>query len=170
MIKQDTSNTAQAMWIGIGSLFSFLFSIVSAVILSRYLTKDAYGTYKQVMYVYTTLLSVFTLGLPLAYSYFLPRVSMGEGRTLTNKLNRVFLVLGGVFALVLFFGADIIADILKNPSLEKIIKIKSGLHLPIIQNSNNITLFSSNVSEGGNDIQIRDVNDYYINCLNRMVF
>lgn len=113
------------MWIGIGSLFSFLFSIVSAAILSRYLTKDAYGTYKQVMYVYTTLLSVFTLGLPLAYSYFLPRVSMGEGRTLTNKLNRVFFVLGGVFALVLFFGADIIADILKNPSLEKNIRIFS---------------------------------------------
>lgn len=124
-MKQDTSNTAQAMWIGIGSLFSFLFSIVSAAILSRYLTKDAYGTYKQVMYVYTTLLSVFTLGLPLAYSYFLPRVSMGEGRTLTNKLNRVFFVLGGVFALVLFFGADIIADILKNPSLEKNIRIFS---------------------------------------------
>ena len=125
MMKQDTSNTAQAMWIGIGSLFSFLFSIVSAAILSRYLTKDAYGTYKQVMYVYTTLLSVFTLGLPLAYSYFLPRVSMGEGRTLTNKLNRVFFVLGGVFALVLFFGADIIADILKNPSLENNIRIFS---------------------------------------------
>lgn len=124
-MKQDTSNTAQAMWIGIGSLFSFLFSIVSAAILSRYLTKDAYGTYKQVMYVYTTLLSVFTLGLPLAYSYFLPRVSMGEGRMLANKLNRVFFVLGGVFALVLFFGADIIADILKNPSLAKNIRIFS---------------------------------------------
>lgn len=124
-MKQDTSNTAQAMWIGIGSLFSFLFSIVSAAVLSRYLTKDAYGTYKQVMYVYTTLLSVFTLGLPLAYSFFLPRVSMGEGRTLANKVNRVFFVLGGVFALVLFFGADIIADILKNPSLAKNIRIFS---------------------------------------------
>lgn len=124
-MKQDTSNTAQAMWIGIGSLFSFLFSIVSAAILSRYLTKDAYGTYKQVMYVYTTLLSVFTLGLPLAYSYFLPRVTVGEGRTLTNKLNRVFYILGAAFAIVLFFGADVIAGILKNPSLAVNIRIFS---------------------------------------------
>ena len=66
MSKQSTSNTAQAMWIGIGSLFSFLFAIVSSAILSRYLTKTEYGTYKQVLYVYTTLQSVFTLGLPLA--------------------------------------------------------------------------------------------------------
>ena len=43
MSKQSTSNTAQAMWIGIGSLFSFLFAIVSSAILSRYLTKTEYG-------------------------------------------------------------------------------------------------------------------------------
>ena len=124
-MKQDTSNTAQAMWIGIGSLFSFLFSIVSAAILSRFLSKADYGTYKQVMYVYTTLLSVFTLGLPLAYSYFLPRVSLAEGKTLVNRLNACFVVLGAVFSAVLFFGADVIAEILKNPDLTKQIKIFS---------------------------------------------
>lgn len=124
-MKQDTSNTSQAMWIGIGSLFSFLFAIVSSAILSRYLAKVEYGTYKQVMYVYTTLQSVFTLGLPLAYSYFLPRVSRGEGKALTRKLERAFLALGSVFSFVLFFGADIIADILKNPDLSINLKIFS---------------------------------------------
>ena len=113
------------MWIGIGSLFSFAFAIVSSAILSRYLTKAEYGTYKQVLYVYTTLQSVFTLGLPLAYSYFLPRVSKGEGKTLTQRLEFAFLVLGSVFSLILFFGADTIAEILKNPSLGTNIKIFS---------------------------------------------
>lgn len=125
MAKQDTSNTAQAMWIGIGSLFSFLFTIVSAAILSRYMTKDEYGTYKQVMYVYSTLLTVFTLGLPLAYSYFLPRVSLGEGKNLTNKLNGVFFALGTVFSIVLFLGSDIIAEILKNENLGRNIRVFS---------------------------------------------
>ena len=125
MKEQNTSNTAQAMWLGIGSLCSFMFAIVSSAVLSRYLTKDEYGTYKQVMYVYTTLQSVFTLGLPLAYSYFLPRVSKEEGRTLTSKLDLAFLVLGAVFSLVLFFGADIIADILKNPDLASNLRIFS---------------------------------------------
>lgn len=125
MIKQDTSNTSQALWIGIGSLCSFLFSIVSAAILSRYFTKDQYGTYKQVMYVYHTLLTVFTLGLPLAYSYFLPRVSKSEGKSLVNKLNYCFLLMGFVFSIVLYFGADLFAGILKNEELASNIRIFS---------------------------------------------
>ena len=125
MKKQDSTNTSQAMWIAIGSLCSFLFAIVSSAILSRYLAKDAYGTYKQVMYVYTTLLSVFTLGLPLAYSYFLPRVSIAEGKSLVDKINAVFFVLGVVFAIVLYFGADIVANILNNPELGPNLRIFS---------------------------------------------
>ena len=132
MDKQNTSNTAQAMWIGIGSLFSFLFSIVSSAILSRYLTKGDYGTYKQVMYVYNTLLSVFTLGLPLAYSYFLPRVSVGEGRMLVNKLNRAFLALGAAFTIVLFLGADVIGNILKNQDLAHNLRIFSPAPILIL--------------------------------------
>lgn len=125
MIKQDTSNTSQALWIGIGSLCSFLFSIVSAAILSRYFTKDQYGTYKQVMYVYHTLLTVFTLGLPLAYSYFLPRVTISEGKSLVNKLNYCFLLMGCMFSVVLYFGADLFAEILKNNELASNIRIFS---------------------------------------------
>ena len=132
MFKQDTSNTAQAVWIGLGSLFSFLFSIVSAAILSRFLTKADYGTYKQVMYVYTTLLSVFTLGLPLAYSYFLPRVSREEGKDLVGKLNACFFVLGFVFSSALFFGADIFGRILNNPDLARNIKIFSPAPILIL--------------------------------------
>lgn len=131
-IKQNTSHTAQAMWIGFGSLCSFLFSVVSSAILSRYLTKDAYGTYKQVMYVYATLLSVFTLGLPLAYSYFLPRVGINEGKTLTQKLNKTFLFLGFIFSLVLFFGADTFASLLKNSSLCTNIRIFSPVPMMIM--------------------------------------
>lgn len=70
MSKEQTSNTKQAAWIAIGSFFSFIVGIVSPMILSRYFGKGDYGTYKQVMYVYNTLLTIFTLGLPKAYAYF----------------------------------------------------------------------------------------------------
>lgn len=132
MIKQDTSNTSQALWIGVGSLFSFLFSVVSVAVLSRFFTKSDYGTYRQVMYVYNTLLSVFTLGLPLAYSYFLPRVSLPEGKALVNKLNICFVVLGFVFSIILYLGADWFSVILKNPSLSEVIKIFSPAPLFIL--------------------------------------
>ena len=113
-----TNNTKQAVWVSLGSLFSFGFSIVSSMILSRYLDKTDYGTYKQVIYVYHTLLTVFTLGLPKTYSYFLPRVTPEEAKDLINKITKLFFILGGLFSVLLFVGSPVIASVLKNPSLE----------------------------------------------------
>lgn len=131
-MKIGTSNTTQALWIGIGSLFSFFFSIISTAILSRYLTKDSYGTYRQVMYVYSTLLTVFTLGLPLAYSYFLPKIDLEQGKHLVWKLNKVFFIMGFVFTMCLYFGAGYIADILKNPELAYNIRIFSPVPILLL--------------------------------------
>ncbi len=113
----------QAAWLGVGSLSSFAFSIISAAILSRFLSKSDYGTYKQVMYVYHTLLTVFTLGLPKAYSYFLPRVRINEGNSVVNKLNFCFFVLGAIFSIILYLFAPSIASILNNNELEVNIRI-----------------------------------------------
>lgn len=118
-----TNNTKQAAWVAVGSLCHYSIALVSSMILSRYFNKADYGTYKQVMYVYHTLLTVFTLGLPRAFSYFLPRVPNDQAKGLINKLTRIFFILGIVFALVLFFGSPLIARILKNPELDKALKL-----------------------------------------------
>lgn len=47
------------------------------MILSIYFLKEDYGIYKQVIYVYNKLLTVFTLGLTKAYACFSPRVELG---------------------------------------------------------------------------------------------
>lgn len=119
----QTNNTKQAAWVAIGSLCSFGFSIVSSMILSRYFNKSDYGTYKQVMYVYNTLLSVFTLGLPKAFSYFLPRVELSQSKSLIRKITNLFFLLGGAFSLLLFLFAPQIAAFLKNPELTKALRI-----------------------------------------------
>lgn len=118
-----TNNTKQAAWVAIGSFMSFLVGIVSPMILSRFFTKGDYGTYKQVMFVYGSLLAVFSLGLPKAYAFFLPKYSKEYSRDVINKITRIFLVLGSVFSLTLFFGAGIISSLLKNPNLEFALKI-----------------------------------------------
>ena len=120
-----TNNTKQATWVALGSLFSFGFGIVSSMILSRYFDKGDYGTYKQVLYVYNTLLVVFTLGLPRAYSYFLPRVANEEAKSLIQKINTLFFLLGGVFSFLLFVGSSIIADLMNNENLEFALRIFS---------------------------------------------
>ncbi len=124
-MQNNSSNTIQAFWVGFGSLCSFGFSLISAAIISRYLTKDDYGTYKQVMYVYNTLLVVFTLGLPRAYSYFLPRINIEEGPSMIRKLNLCFLLLGIIFSGVLYLSSDIVSQILNNPNLASPLKIFS---------------------------------------------
>ena len=60
----QTSNSKQAAWVAIGSFFSFIVSIISSMILSRFFDKGDYGTYKQVMYVYSTQLEVITICMP----------------------------------------------------------------------------------------------------------
>lgn len=121
----ETNNTRQAAWLAIGSLFSFGFGIVSSMILSRYFDKADYGTYKQVLYIYHTILSVFTLGLPKAFSYFLPRVEPDKAKNLILKLTNLFFLLGGIFSLLLFTCSSIVADIMKNPNLTLALRIFS---------------------------------------------
>ena len=99
------------------------------MILSRYFDKGDYGTYKQVLYVYGTLLTVFTLGLPKAFSYYLPRVPLNEAKNLISKITNLFYLLGGIFSVLLFVFSPQIASFLKNPDLSLAIKIFSPVPL-----------------------------------------
>lgn len=114
----SSSNSQQTMWVAIGQFLAYAIGIVTPMILSRYFDKGDYGTYKQVMYVYHTLITVFTFGLPRAYSYFIPRVSLAESKDVVRKITNVFVVIGVSISLVLFLGSSIIADLLKNPDLK----------------------------------------------------
>ncbi len=119
---RNNSNAIQALWVGIGNLSSFALGLISAAILSRYFDKTEYGTYRQILYVYHTLLVVFSGGLPRVFSYFLPRYELNQGWDIVWRVSKV-LFLGGVFfSITLFSLSGIIADILKNPELSRGLK------------------------------------------------
>lgn len=111
------NNTYQALWVGVGSLSTFALTIVSAAILSRYFDKTEYGTYRQILYVYSTLLIIFTGGLPRVFSYFLPRYSLAQGKDIVWKISMMLFFFGFIFSIVLFLGSNFIANILNNPEL-----------------------------------------------------
>src|SRR5690606_25140158 len=69
------------------------------------------------MYGYSSLIAIFTLGLPRAFSYFLPRVNKGQAKDLISKINLLLMALGAAMSLSLFFGADFISGFLKNSDL-----------------------------------------------------
>ena len=115
MIKENQSNFHQALWLGVGQLCSFAIAFVTAPILVRYFDKVEYGTYRQILYVYTSLLTLFTMGLPSVFAYFIPRLNTGQQKQLIDRLTFVFLCLGAVFSIALFIFSDLIAELLKNP-------------------------------------------------------
>lgn len=123
--SKNSNNFYQALWLGLGQIGTFVITFFSAAILARYLTKEEYGTYRQILYVYSTLMAIFTVGLPSVYAYFIPRINEGQQKKLINALNRVFLILGLIFSLSLYLLSGPIATLLKNPDLELGLKIFS---------------------------------------------
>lgn len=129
MSTPNTNKTKQAAWVSLGNLFSFMVGILSPMILSRYFDKADYGTYKQVMYVYNTLLTVFTLGLPKAYAYFIPKFEIKYSKDIIRKITRIFWILGLFFSLLLYWGSAPISRILGNYELEYALKCFSPVPL-----------------------------------------
>jgi O-antigen/teichoic acid export membrane protein len=128
----QSSNTVQAFWVALGSLSSLSLSLVSAAILSRYFLKEEYGTYKQILYVYNTLLVVFTAGLPNVFSYFLPRYALPQSKEIVYRITWLLAGLGAVFSLCLFVFADAIAWLLSNPALSSGLKAFSPIPLLLL--------------------------------------
>lgn len=116
MIKK-TNNTIQAVWVGVGSLSSLLLALLSSAILSRYFNKTEYGTYRQIIYIYSTLLVVFSAGLPSVFSYFLPRYNLAKGRDVVWKITKLLIFCGFIFTLFLYLSSDLIALFFKNQDM-----------------------------------------------------
>jgi O-antigen/teichoic acid export membrane protein len=107
-------------------------AIVSAAILSRYFNKTEYGTYRQILYVYSTLLVIFSAGLPSVFSYYLPRFSLQQGKDIVWKVTKVLFLLGLVFSSTLYMSAGLIAYVLKNPELGRGLKIFAAIPLLLL--------------------------------------
>ena len=113
----STGRTARAFWLALANFVSFSATLVIASCLSRLLSPADYGTYRQVILVYYTFLMVFSMGLPKAYSYFLAKAPVEEGRSIVLKFGRILLALALFFSIALWCGADVMAWLLGNDML-----------------------------------------------------
>ena len=142
-LKQSTSNSVQAFWVAAGSFSSFGLAIISAAILSRYLNKAEYGTYRQIIYIYSTLLVIFAAGLPGVFSYYLPRFNRSQGKVIVLKISRMLLLFGLLFSITLYLLSNVIAEILKNPELAQGLKYFSPIPLLLLPTMGIEGIFSS---------------------------
>lgn len=103
----------------LSSLSSIVLAVVSSAILSRYMVKSEYGTYKLIIYVYSSLVVIFSAGLPSIFSFFLPKISLAKGKDLVDRITWLFIGLGAIFSIFLFFFSQYIAQFMGNPEMDE---------------------------------------------------
>lgn len=141
--KKNVSHSGQVFWVVMGSLSSFSLAIVSAAILSHYFDKDEYGTYRQILYIYNTLLVIFAAGLPRVFSYFLPHFNLEQGKDVVVKISKALFLAGVMFSVFLFLCSGVIADMLKNPELSTGLKWFSPVPMLLLPTMGIEGIFSS---------------------------
>ncbi len=100
-----------------------LTTIVLAIILVRIMSKELYGTYRQVLLITTILTSLLSLNLPSSFYYFIPKSELNERRKVINNLFAIAFIMSLIMGGLMYFGASYIADWFHNPPIKKLLKI-----------------------------------------------
>ena len=100
-------------------------TIILGIILVRLITKEMLGTYRQVFLVQAFLVGILSLQLETSLYYFLPKCSIEQRRSLLLQTILTKLVFALIASLIMFFGAEPIAAMFRNPDLVKLLRIFS---------------------------------------------
>jgi len=116
--KQRNSLTVQAFWLLIAKTLAFMFAFALPVLLTRSLSQNEYGLFKQVFLIITTATALLPLGFGMSAYYYLPRENdvKRRGQIILNIL--LFnLIMGAAACLLLVFWPGLIARIFKDPTI-----------------------------------------------------
>jgi len=127
-VDQDHPTTerlsVQAAILSIGKVLVRLSGLISAAVLSRYLSLGDYGTYRQVFLIYNTALRFLVLGIPLSMNYFIPKLITKERQKGLIVQSFILLTLsGGGLSIAMFLLAPTLARSFANPNLISVIKV-----------------------------------------------
>ncbi|HSE31991.1 MAG TPA: oligosaccharide flippase family protein [Pyrinomonadaceae bacterium] len=115
---QRSSLTVQAFWLLVAKTFAFVFAFALPILLTRSLSQNEYGLFKQVFLIITTATSLLPLGFGMSAYYYLPRENDG-GRRAQVILNILLfnLILGLAACLIFVFRPGLVAAIFNDPSI-----------------------------------------------------
>ena len=116
--KHGSSLTVQALWLSIARSLAFIFALALPILLTRSLSQNEYGLFKQVFLIITTATALLPLGFGLSVFYYLPRENDAgrRGQVILNIL--LFnLIVGAAACLVLIFWPGLIARIFRDPTI-----------------------------------------------------
>jgi O-antigen/teichoic acid export membrane protein len=127
-----SSISKQTFWVVLGTFSINFFSLIISMILSRYMDKVEYGTYRQMLFIYTNLSLIFSAGLPSAYLFFIPRINQDELKNLLFLFFKILTFSAIIVAVLFFFGNSLIAKIFNNMELAQPLKIFSIVPILLI--------------------------------------
>ncbi len=110
--------------LAVGNFTRLFIKTVIALILVRLLTKDAYGSYRQLFLIYQTISSILFLGLPQSLLYFVPRLMGKDESSLRKILTQTFTILLGLgilFSVGTLALRTPIGSFLNNPELPSLL-------------------------------------------------
>ena len=79
--------------------FAFGLSLIIPIVLTHFLSQEEYGSYRQLILLFSTLQPIFLFGMPASLRYFIPRATKREASIFVIQ-NTIFIFVSG---LVLFF-------------------------------------------------------------------
>ena len=98
-------------------IINLMLSMITSMLLSRYLSLAEYGTYSELQTVTSLVVSIFALGLPNSINYFLASCDAEFKKKFLTFYYFAITVLSIIVAGLMFFSKNIIAQYYKNPSL-----------------------------------------------------
>ena len=119
-----TDRVSRARVLAVGNFTKLFIKTVIALILVRLLSKEAYGSYRQLFLIYQTISSILFLGLPQSLLYFVPRLKGKDEGTLRKILSQTFAILlgmGALFAVGTLLLRGPIGSFLNNPELPSLL-------------------------------------------------
>lgn len=116
--KHSKSLTVQAFWLLIAKTLAFIFAFALPVLLTRSLSQNEYGLFKQVFLIITTATALLPLGFGMSAYYYLPRET-DENRRGQVVLNILLfnLIMGAAACLLLIIWPGFIAKIFRDPTI-----------------------------------------------------
>jgi len=119
----SASRTAKVLILSSGQALTALVGLLSVAILTRILTKEDFGSYRQAMLAFTFATPFVILGLDRALYTFLPGETERPRGLLVENLF-LLSIAGGVLSLFIIFGGDtLLAQRFNNPALASLIAL-----------------------------------------------
>jgi len=116
--KKQSSLTVQALWLLVAKTLGFLFAFVLPILLTRTLSQNEYGLFKQVFLIVTSAVSLLPFGFGLSAYYYLPREK--DARQRGQVVFNILLfngIVGFAACLLLILWPGLIAQIFRDPSI-----------------------------------------------------